>query len=479
MQLVAASVTSATEAHGKGGLAGRSASTYVPRGRGKGRGGHRQGAGRPANSCSGSGKGRGRPPKGKGGRPSTAAVAIVAGAAPTDPEQDDAPQGTYVYSASHGRGYELKSVKAVMLTFQTWIELAECQIQWWWAGATRWSHAWETGQKNGLKHTHVYIEWEGRMSGFQADMAVAGNVPDLQPQRGGGRGRAAYDRGHCYLQVAGKLGSEAVQTNWVITKDFHPRSAWIMQWNSQGKIGDAHAVLTQYKLLTPHLATLIFFRKSEESKQQRTDFKRRRVEALKVSFRPFRIVDEVVLWQAAMKEVTARYQFLWLHGPSGKGKTKFALSLYENPFVMSGAIAWHGFSPMTHNAVIFDDVPEIEQYVLRNKTVFQSSGDAKVHGSATMCHAVSIDTEQVPLIICDNEPPTQSWVISNCIKIACYSNMWQEAPSSEGLETALAEILDGDAAVEPPSITVAEEPAPATPPEAAEWATAYEAALRD
>lgn len=329
----------------------------------------------------------------------------------------------------------------------------------WWPAVKRFSWALEVGSITEREHTHVYIEFSVKPDLWQEALRVNGVVPNIQVQRGGGYGRTSYDRAHCYLQVAGKLGSQQVHTNWHIGEDFYPKAEWIMGFFSKGKIDDPRPILMQYRISTPFLENRIRHQLALEAKEKRAAFKKARQEQLQAAERPFRTIEKVDDWLATFSTVQYRYDFLWLHGPSKMGKSMYARSLFRNCFVHKNHIAWSGYDPTNHAAVIFDDVHDIHEYVVRNKLMFQCSGEVSAQTSATNLYAIEVDTEQKPLIVCHNDPPCDSWTLRNCVVVACYQEMWCSARPEPPVPVS-------DKAYKPPPASETDEQrAPPTPTE--------------
>ena len=67
-----------------------------------------------------------------------------------------------------------------------------------------------------------------------------------------------------------------------------------------------------------------------------------------------------------------RYKFLWLSGASGVVKTMFARALGSRPWVHTAGANWVGYDSIDNDVIVFDDLPDIEDYMQRHKPMFQS-----------------------------------------------------------------------------------------------------------
>lgn len=450
------------------------------RGRGSGKGGYRKGAGRPRRAGKGVGVGGGgtedatRIVSSDVGRveASTAGGRVQqAGKRSKDVEVGEEYPDLYPEPSKpfdqekDGRGFHIKC-KACLLTYQVLVPLESFQGSYWYGNVKRYTWAHEVAPRTGRHHTHIYVEWATKPSLFQVDLRLWGAVPDVSPQRGGGNGRASFDRAHCYLQVAGKEGSIEVDTNWKAGEDFHPRAEWIMGWFAQRKLSDPRGCLSRYRLLSPYLEGRIRAQLADEAVAARRAWKKHRREVILAGYSPYKKIPEVDAWLETFKTIKSRYQFLWLHGPSLNGKTEFAQALFKKPFTIKTNVSWHGYNACEHDGIVFDDVRDIHKYVIENKALFQAGGESKQHPSMTMIHALVVDTEEKPIVVCDNEPPTDSWTIANTVRIACYTQMWEDT-----LPGQLAEVMD-ESVPDPPGCFDLVQPvadsaasaAPSTPP---------------
>jgi hypothetical protein len=145
----------------------------------------------------------------------------------------------------------------------------------------------------------------------------------------------------------------------------------------------------------------------------------------------FRVIQVVEDWKVQYETVRARYQFLWLSGMSGLGKTMFAYTLGINVFLHSAGANWHDYDPVNHDLILFDDVYDMEDYINKHKPIFQASRSTTVNTSRTNCFAQVVDTAGKKLVICHNDPPSQRWVVANCIHYAVTEPLWVDTHAIE------------------------------------------------
>ena len=217
-------------------------------------------------------------------------------------------------------------------------------------------------------------EW--RLLGVNADVQVCG-----------GRGRMAVNsaqRGHAYLQVP-KLGSLRFETDYQKYHAFAIKQHWVMNWWTERKLShdSVRAALLEARGNTArHFAEVAFVENAELEKsckeEQRQIF--RNIQRQQHGFKVYRQIEE---WrQQYLPEVSgwlSRFKFLVLEGPSRKGKTELAKSLYgvEATFYTNvqdvSEPNLRGFDRRKHKACILDEAtPEL---VLQNKVLFQATAD--------------------------------------------------------------------------------------------------------
>lgn len=368
-------------------------------------------------------RGRGRGGRGRG-RPRRAAAQPPSGSATNNSEEMRAE--AVPYGVTHAPGFRFQG-SAALLTWHARVSMDSIKLCPWWVGVCKYSWAVERCQ-DGHLHTHLFAEWESRID--VSDFSVGSVVCWVSVSRGGARPRVTRNRAHYYLSPA-KSSAVECESNWSAPEHYVPASSWIIALWRQRKLDNPLDELRKYRLETPHMRGLIETASRNDNIETRLQWRQNRRRLLEDLQRPYHRYTEVESWVASMNEVQPRYKFLWLSGASCLGKSGFAKSLFSRAYVHKDSVDWSGFSPVEHNAVIFDDVHNIEQYVLQHKNLFQASGLNPVNCSATNWRMFIVDTEAVPLIVTTNFPPTDHWVITNCIDVRVFSPMWvEDAPAS-------------------------------------------------
>ena len=99
-------------------------------------------------------------------------------------------------------------------------------------------------------------------------------------------------------------------------------------------------------------------REDEAQKAIAAEVEQRR-EQLAGLMSPFRAFRAVSAWEATFLRVRPRYRFLVLHADSRAGKTSFAESLFQNPFVVTvednPELDLKGFDRAVHDGVVLDN----------------------------------------------------------------------------------------------------------------------------
>lgn len=273
-------------------------------------------------------------------------------------------------------------------------------------------------EKESRLHNHVFFESE---SVVDCDLAYfettkSGKVGDFKPNRG-----KNIDRGHWYVQCEWKKSHITSVTD----KKIKPNQRWLMDEWKNDKIEKITEGLAAEKLLTPQLQLQISAVNNFQEKEKISKMLAERKEVLASSMKKFASIPEIEEWKAQFSVVSLRYKFLVLCGPSQMRKTEFAKSLFSNPFIHKDKVDWDGYSWLTHDCVIFDDInlpDHIWKYVRQNKVLFQASSTVAVNTSATNCYKRDICIVQRPIIICSNDGLVEKyvtdtykeWILSNC-----------------------------------------------------------------
>jgi len=214
-------------------------------------------------------------------------------------------------------------------------------------------------------------------------------------------------------------------------REYAVDTIWVTTLWRQNKLTQVVECCARYRCLTPTLETVV----------TRTDLRnrevRRRVDlaeragVLRKEVKDYRVIEVIEDWKAQYETVRPRYQFLWLSGASGLGKTMFAYTLGTNVFLHSAGANWHDYDPVNHDMILFDDVYDMEDYISKHKPIFQASRSTTVNTSRTNCFAQVVDTAGKKLVICHNDQPTQRWVLVNCVHYEVTEPLWVDTHAIE------------------------------------------------
>lgn len=292
-----------------------------------------------------------------------------------------------------------------------------------WARVEQYSLCHERG---GITHTHAYIVLRETPDILVTKFEVDGlPLPNVQPCRG--RGRSAHrarDRGHFYVFCRYKTTHLFSQANYRPVRDYAVDTTWVRDLWQQGKVDNAIECAAEYRCLTPQFEAMVNRCRAQLGQAGRRQYLADRERQLAKVVRPFRILEEIEHWKQQYKGVRMRYHFLWLYGPTQMGKTQLAKSLGSNPCVHSAGVTWSDYNPVVHDVIIFDDIFDTERYILHHKAMFQASGVVTVNTSKTNCHATFVDTTDKKIVVCNNNPPMDAWIIGNCVVARITEPVW-------------------------------------------------------
>ena len=285
-----------------------------------------------------------------------------------------------------------------------------------WDKVQEYSWAVERGAR---VHTHLYIVTKEKQEYVDLSvLEVDGVTPHVESGTSRGRSaRRAWDRGHFYVYCPFKNTHVVSMSNFMPMVKYAVDGAWIMALWRQGKLDDPVKTAATYRVLTPSMEAQIKLVNRRNIEYERSHVLEERSTKLMRHMINFKKMPDVEMWKESFDEVQHRYKFLWLHGPSGNGKTMYALALNKRTHLHSAGVDWSTYDPGQHDAVVFDDVFDIESYINMHKPIFQSSRKTAVNTSKTNCFSQIIDTAGKMIIVCSNEAPTTSWVLNNSVII--------------------------------------------------------------
>jgi len=272
-------------------------------------------------------------------------------------------------------------------------------------------------------HIHAYLEFQHKVDHSSWTWEICKTKPDARPNTTSGSGFSqAVKRGSFYVANEFKKSFRSHAMNYYPAgcdpgASYSVKTQWVIDQWSQNKLRDAVLCAATYKCLTPPFKAMVSMSenvaKSSARKQATLDHQQA-FEAMKL---PFCIVPEWDDFTTQFKHFQKRYHFMWFWGPSQTGKTEFVLSQFhpDTIFVMKGGINFTNYNPDKHDAILFDDCPNIEDFILAKRALFQAGSiDNQVGNSATNCYAMEVDTLGKKLIVCANTGPSDPWTLANC-----------------------------------------------------------------
>lgn len=269
------------------------------------------------------------------------------------------------------------------------------------------------------RHTHVYFVLEKKPQHIDVEaFEVEGNKPHIDACSARGRSsRRAWDRGHFYVYNPFKNTHVESLANYMPMRDYAVDGVWIMTLWRQGKLDDPVHAATKYRCLTPHMEAQVNIVAKKTSMYERKNYLESRSTALAKKMVAYNHLPEVLEWYESYREVKHRYHFLWMSGPSGMGKTMYAMNVGMDPFLHSAGVNWGEYDPQKHDVIVFDDIYDMETYINMHKPIFQAARLTAVNTSKTNMFAQMVDTAGKKIIVCSNDAPTTTWVTHNCVHV--------------------------------------------------------------
>lgn len=198
--------------------------------------------------------------------------------------------------------------------------------------------------------------------------------------------------GHFYLAMDGKPGKIRHETNYVPFVDYWPDKIRLDKFRLAGKITDEWW-LHYHSLLTVGFARVWEDTKAKRRYEEDLNVQKMRREAADVeaglrssgkllAFPGYEPVEE---WLAHFTQDNVRFPVLLLLGPSHRGKTEFAKSLFTKPLVLTvgssnlipnGLREYERYGDDPHTGIVFDDVRDLH-FITNYQEVFQ--GKTTIH----------------------------------------------------------------------------------------------------
>ena len=278
-------------------------------------------------------------------------------------------------------------------------------------------------------HYHVYIHSRKQMEHLLTFWNVDGVQPDCSQNKITGSGFAtARDRGHFYVECRHKIGHETQDSNYPVFTCYAVKQVWIMALWQRKKILTSNVIeCCNYYLCNTQRAIQIINLALQYERTVRRD---RQCALIATPHKyPFKVYTQILDFKLQFVMKQDRYKFLIVTGPTNLGKTKLVKHNFPGAYSHDSVIDWSGYDPTIHTAVIFDDVPNWPDYILENKTLFQSNhGSYTVQGSATNCYSMKVDLRHIPLIICTNDMCWDTYIEPNSLYIDVTLPTWVVPP---------------------------------------------------
>jgi hypothetical protein len=247
-------------------------------------------------------------------------------------------------------------------------------------------------EKGNRRHTHLYIVTKEKQEYVDIEVfEMKGKKPHIEA--GTSRGRSArrtWDRVRFYVYCIFKNTSIRSATNYMPMQKYAVERPWIMALWRQGKLDEPVKCAATYRVLTPTMEAQVNLVNKRNTSYARENVLDERSRKLMKHMIKFKSIAEVETWKYTFDDVEHRYTFVWLHGPSGNGKTMFALNIKKMTHLHSAGVDWGSYDASQHDAIVFDDVYDIETYINMHKPIFQAARKTAVNMSKTNCFAMSL-----------------------------------------------------------------------------------------
>lgn len=226
-------------------------------------------------------------------------------------------------------------------------------------------------------------------------------------------------------------------------KDFQVNGDWVMNLLQAGKIAYQDA-REQIILTTKNLPRLLSGLDRWWQEHRLLQVKKVESEVMRqlaAKKKPFRDIPKVRAWIKTFSVVRFRYKFLVLCGPSGKGKTQYAVSLAREGACLELNMAsapeadLRDYDPLVHEVILFDEITP--KQVLSQKKLFQAPPTRlSMASSATNCHSYQVWVHAKKMICCSNtwhhevaqlNSADAEWIKSNSVVLDVDKPLWLES----------------------------------------------------
>ena len=327
---------------------------------------------------------------------------------------------------------------ALWRLWRTWKKMKKKEL-----GVVRSTHTLEESLESALPG-RVHLHWKVDLAEAidhrtTCAFAFHGVRPDARTTFGtdaehGARGanqRAASNRGHFYVW-APKIGTLCVGTNWHPFADYRVNGRWAEDlWGDHKLDHDTYEGLS-LRIRRGHAT------RKRDLDQVRSEEKAARVDqcivevdaALSQLKAPFKVFKQVTAWEDTFLKLDFRWRILVLCADSASGKSTFAESLFQLPYVITVEDASHldlkEFDREKFDGIVLDNVNSWGQ-ILSWRAILQAR-NAKSKGgqSGTNMYAytqylfgvaiiATVDLDAPDAFLVDKQNPEHSkWLVKNC-----------------------------------------------------------------
>lgn len=297
---------------------------------------------------------------------------------------------------------------------------------------------------SGRVHLHWKLDLEAaidhhtvdafRFHGVGPDVRVPWSLSGMEKQARGSGYVEAVNRGHFYCW-APKRGTLRTASNWKPFRDYRVSGRWLEDLWGDRKLTHETYMDLSLKVRRGHAARKRDFDTVVADERTRRVDERiasvnKQLEKIKAPFRSF---PEVTAWEDSFLHLNFRWKLLVLCADSSSGKSNFAESLFENPYVLTVEEAEHldlrAFEYEAHDGIVLDNVNSWGQ-VLKWRAVLQARNAKSTGGqSATNVFSYAQYLYGVPIVVTIDLDAADShlsnplheqrsrWICKNCVVI--------------------------------------------------------------
>jgi len=242
----------------------------------------------------------------------------------------------------------------------------------------------------------------------------------------------ASNRGHFYVVVA-KKGTLFSGTNWKPWENYRVMGKWLDDLWTDGKLDHSTYGELSLKVRVGHSGRkrdldLV----SAGEKEARVDRQLLEVDAELAKLKaPFLTFPEVETWQDTFLHLCFRWQLLVLVADSASGKSSYAESLFDKPYVLTVEDATHldlkDFDRDVNDGIVLDNVNSWKQLLSWRAVLQARNAKSKGGQSATNLYsyaqylfgvpvAVTVDLDAPDAFLADaGHEKASKWLLKNCV----------------------------------------------------------------